>query len=146
MPGVPVPSTPGVTASKFSLTIDGVEIAQFSELMGITTEVELAELQSGELSKRVPRRVPPTVTLRRGHTKDMGIFTWHESVVEGQLAAARKSASLTCYGSDGKPVAKYFLENCWPSRIEIGRSKPETGEGLPETVTLRCDRLQRISV
>jgi hypothetical protein len=57
-----------LTAAGFSLTVDGIEIGQFSELVAINSEVEPVE------------RKPPTVTLKRGKSKDMGIFAWHQSV------------------------------------------------------------------
>jgi phage tail-like protein len=143
MPGGTVPA-PVATVARFSITIDGVEIGQFSDLVAISSTVEPAEVESGELSRPAARKIPPTVTLRRGHTKDMGIFTWHEAVLGG-VPKAKKSASLTMYSADGKPVAKYFLESAWPSEVSITGLKSEAGEVLQETVTLTCDRLQRVS-
>jgi phage tail-like protein len=137
--------TDAVTASRFSLTIDGVEIAQFSELAGITTEVEAVEFSGRAPQKAPARRKPPTVTLKRGMNRDMGIFAWHQSVVEGQIAAARKSCTLTMYATDGTATAKYHLENAWPSKVEISGLKAGSSEVLYETVTLTCDDLQRVA-
>ena len=41
----------------------------------------------------------------------------------GDMAAARKSCSLVMFNTKGKPVARYHLENAWPSKIEIGALK-----------------------
>jgi phage tail-like protein len=142
MPGATEP--PVVTVARFSITIDGVEIGQFSELVGITSEVEPVEFQSGEPLKPAARRIPPTVTLKRGHNKDMGIFAWHESVLSGGVKA-RKNCSLMMYGADGKPVGRYYLESAWPSKVDISGIKSDTGDVLFETVTLTCDGLQRIA-
>jgi hypothetical protein len=121
-----------LTAARFSLTIDGVEIGQFSELVGINSEVEPVE------------RKPPTVTLKRGKNKDLSLFAWHQSVVEGQLAAARKSCTLTMYATDGTATAKYYLESAWPSKVEISGLKAGASEVLYETVTLTFDDIQRM--
>jgi len=142
--------TEALTAAKFTLTIDGVEIGQFSELAGISSEVEPVELveSTGEtlLLKKLPgKRKPPTVTLKRGKNKDLGVFAWHQSVVEGQLAAARKSCTLTMYATDGTPVARYHLESAWPSKVEISGLKAGASEVLYETVTLTCDDIQRVT-
>lgn len=136
-----------LTIARFSLTIDGVEIGQFSELGGITSEVELMETTANTLQlKKLPgKRVPPTVTLKRGMNKDTGIFAWHQSVVEGQLAAARKSCTLTMYASDGKPMARYHLESAWPSKVEISALKAGASEVLYETLTLTCEDIQRVT-
>lgn len=122
-----------MTATRFSLTIDGVEIAQFSELAGVTSEVEPVELK------------PPTVTLKRGKSKDLSLLAWHQPVVEGQLAAARKSATLTMYGPDATATAKYYLESAWPSKVEISGLKAGASEVLYETVTLTAEDIQRIA-
>jgi T4-like virus tail tube protein gp19 len=119
-----------VTADSFSLTIDGVEIAQFSELAGISSSVE---------------DTPATVTLRRGKNKDMSVFAWHQSVVEGQLMSARRNATLTMYDRDGTAAARYYLESAWPSKVEISGLKAGASEVLYETVTLTAEDIQRIA-
>jgi hypothetical protein len=132
----PQPEPPGVlhdarAATSFSLTIDGVEIASFSELTGIS---------QGDPSARMP----PTVALKRGKNNSMEIFAWHQSVLEGQPAAARKSCTLVMYAADGTPVARYHLESAWPAKIEIAGLKAGASEVLYETVTVAFDDIQRL--
>jgi phage tail-like protein len=139
-----------LTAARFSLVINGVEIAQFSELAGINSEVEPVELMETDgdklfLKKLPGKRKPPTVTLKRGKNQDMGIFAWHQSVVEGQLAAARKDATLVMYAPDGTRTAKYELEAAWPSKVEISALKAGASEVLYETVTLTCEDIMRVA-
>jgi phage tail-like protein len=134
-----------ITAARFSITVDGVEIAQFSELMGITSEAGPLDLTGRVLQKLPGQRKPPTVTLKRGMTRDTGIFAWHQSVVEGQIAQARKNCALVMYGTDGTATAKYYLENAWPSKVEISALKAGASEVLYETVTLTCDNIQRVA-
>src|ERR1700746_558221 len=112
-----------ITSSRFSITIDGYEIASFSELQGITTQVEPVDFfhsndKSVMLSKLPGKASPPTVVLKRGKNSSMELWTWHEAVLTGDMAAARKSCSLVMYNSDGKPVARYHLENAWPAKLE----------------------------
>jgi phage tail-like protein len=49
------------------------------------------------------------------------------------------------YDSDGHPVARYHLENAWPSQLEVAPLKAGSNEVLYETVTLMCDAAQRIA-
>jgi phage tail-like protein len=140
-----------ITASRFSITIDGYEIAAFSELKGITTEVKPVEhLESTDkelVLKKLPgKREPATVELSRGKTSDMALWAWHEAVLQGDILAARKSASLVMYGADGKPVARYHMENAWPSIVKVGALKAGANDVLMETVTIVCETLQRVSV
>jgi phage tail-like protein len=135
-----------ITAARFSLTVDGVEIAQFSELVSITSQAEPDDL-TGKLLKKLPgKRNPPTVTLRRALTTDVELANWHAAAVEVNTAQARKNADLTIYAADGSPVARYYLENAWPSKLEIGALKAGSAEVLNETVTLTSETAQRIAV
>ncbi|GLZ39452.1 phage tail protein [Actinokineospora sp. NBRC 105648] len=140
-----------LTAARFSITIDGYEIASFSELQGITTEVEPVELMESTdkevVLKKLPGKTKPaTLVLKRGKNSSMELWAWHEAVLMGDIVAARKSCSLIMYGTDGKPVARYHLEHAWPSKLEIGALKAGSSEVLMETVTIVSERIQRVSV
>jgi phage tail-like protein len=139
-----------LTAARFSITIDGYEIASFSELQGITTSVEVVDfVESSDkeiIIKKLPgRKNPPTLVLKRGKNSGMELWGWHEAVLSGNMAAARKSCSLVMYNVEGKPVARYHLEHAWPSKIEIGALKAGASEVLMETVTMVCEHIQRVA-
>ncbi|GAA0815908.1 phage tail protein [Spirilliplanes yamanashiensis] len=139
-----------LTAARFSITIDGYEIASFSELQGITTEVEPVDfLESTDkevVFKKLPgKRKPPTIVLKRGKNSSMELWAWHEAVLQGNIVAARKSCSLIMYNYDGAPVARYHLEQAWPSKLEVGGLKAGASEVLMETVTIVCENIQRVS-
>ncbi|HEY9379038.1 MAG TPA: phage tail protein [Jiangellaceae bacterium] len=135
---------------RFSLTTDGVPIGQFFDV-AINSEVEPVELmeQDGNrtLLRKLPgKRNPPTITLKRGKNEDRGIFAWHQSLLDpGQAAQARRDCTLTMFDASGTPLARYFLENAWPAKIEIGALKASGNEIMVETVTLVCDDLQRLT-
>lgn len=139
-----------ITAARFSLTIDGVEIAAFSELQGITSEVEPVELMESTdkevvLKKSIGRIKPATITLKRGKNTSLELWAWHEAVLSGNIVAARKSCSLVMYSTDGKPVARYHLEHAWPSKLEISALKAGSSETVMETVTIVSERIQRVA-
>ncbi|HVF13628.1 MAG TPA: phage tail protein [Acidimicrobiales bacterium] len=134
---------------RFELTIEGHSLAVFSELVSISSAIEIADAISSSstetILKKLPgKRNPPTVTLKRGMTRNIEMAAWHELVILGDIAAARKSCSLTMFNAKGDPVARYHLTDAWPQRIEIGVSG--TSGVLTETVTMTCDFIQRVSV
>jgi phage tail-like protein len=49
------------------------------------------------------------------------------------------------FNSEGKPVAKYWLEKAWPSKMELAGLKAGASEVLMETVTLTCEYIQRVA-
>jgi phage tail-like protein len=145
MPKARTDTTAGIAPTRFSLTIDGVEVAQFSELSSIKSEIAPDDL-AGLLLKKLPgKRTPPTITLRRGMTADDQMWTWHESARQSH-GDGRKSASLTMYNATGKPVVRFHLENAWPSKVEISALANKPGEVLYEVVTLTCEDMQRVAV
>ena len=139
-----------ISASRFSLTIDGYEIATFNKLLGISSEAEASEYweTSGDnvtVNKLPGKFKPPSITLKRSANGSLELWSWHESVRTGQMNAARRSASLTMFNSEGKPVAKYWLEKAWPSKVELVGVKAGSTNALVETVTLTAEYIQRVA-
>src|SRR5262245_44509969 len=139
-----------ITAVFFFKQKTAYEIASFSELQGVRTEIKTVEfIESGDkglVQMNIPSNpVLATLTLRRAQTQDPQMWTWHEAARFGEMGAARKSCSLVMFDASGKPVARYHLENAWPCKIELGALKAGSSEVLMETVTLVCDHLQRVA-
>ena len=143
MPGVP--KLPDVT--RISLTVDGQEIAQFSELVGISYEVDAVEFREGGDADHVRllpgKSKPPTIALQRPLTSGLELWAWHDAVRAGDIAAYRKSITLVLYDNAGKPVARYHLEHAWPSKVEVHAVEGSTKK-LLERLTLTCEALQRV--
>jgi phage tail-like protein len=143
-----VPKQPDqLTVARFSIVVDGVELAAFSGLEGITTEIEASvAIQSGvkqPIGATIGTPKLPMVELERGLTADMRLSAWHESARQSD-PESRKSCSLVMYNVDGKPVARYHMENAWPAKIEIGALKAGATEVLMERATFVCEELRRV--
>lgn len=138
------PATQPITAARFAITIDGVEVASFSELGSIVSSVEVAPPTAGAPSGAVIRSA--RVTLVRGMTRTADMWAWHELVARGGPTAALKNASVVAYDKDNKPVARFYLENAWPSKVELGPGLAAQGpaDTPMETVTIVCEHIQRV--
>ncbi len=133
-----------LTAARFSISIDGVEIASFSELMGISSSVDVVERnRSGARPERFA--VEGLVSLGRPLTGSLELSKWHEQAIS-KGPRIRKDMVLTVHGTDDRPVARYYLENAWPAKIEIGALKAGASEVLLETVTMTCEFIQRVPI
>ena len=137
-----------MTPARFSITIDGVAIASFSELQGLKSGVEPDQLtlaidKKDKLALKAPsKRTPAVVTLRRAKNADLGLFIWHSDAL--RASTGRRDAALVMFSADGEAAARYHLENAWPCKVEIGSLKAGASEVLYETVTIVCDRLERV--
>lgn len=138
-----------ISAARFAITIDGTSVGAFTELDALVSEVDttdfLSAIDKGVLKKLPGKRTPPTVTLKRGLDNSMEMWAWHEAVLLGDMASALKTCTLEMYDQNGNPVARYHLENAWPSKVEVGGLRAGSSEVLMETVTLVCEHLQRVS-
>lgn len=139
-----------LTAARFGLSIDGHSMAVFSELAGITTEVETVDyMPSGEhetvfLNRYAATRKPVSVRLRRPRSSNMEMWTWHEAA---RLNPRRLPKKVFLDLQEGaKPAPRYCLVNAWPSKIEIGGLKAGGTTSMMETVTMTCEFIQRVSV
>jgi phage tail-like protein len=147
-----VPTDPDpVTAARFSIVIDGVEIAAFRELEGISSGadpedfVDSSRATGPVLTKLPAMRKPPAVVLTRGLTNGQELAAWHQLVLTGDITAAAKSVSLVVYNTEGTPIARWFLDHAWPSKLEVSAIQAGSSEILMETVTLVAERIQRVA-
>lgn len=148
--GTPVDA---IVASRFSVQIDGVEVATFTELGGIFSEVEPIDYYHNTASGNAPvlSKLPgkfkaPTMTLKRGSDSNMYMWGWHEALVGGALDKCRRSGCVYMMDTTGKRVAAYEFHNAWVSKMSLSGLKAGASEVLIEECTLTCEAMLRISV
>ncbi len=136
------------TPTRYVLVAGQGQLGTFSELRGLSTEVEVTDYMSagdkGAAYKRVAGRQAPKLTLKRAHTKSEELWAWHEAVVRGDPMAQR-NVTLAMQDAEGRTVASYYLESAFPSKIEVGTQKVGSSETLTETVTVVGQHIQRLS-
>jgi phage tail-like protein len=134
-----------VSAARFVITADRMTEIAFSELSGITSEVEVSDYMSSNrlgvsLAKQFGKTKPATVVLKRGVDQDMALWTWHQEVLAG-MATARRTCSLILLDIAGVIKQTYDLTNAWPSKLEIGGMKAGDSAAAIATVTLTCEQI-----
>ncbi|MEW2811108.1 phage tail protein [Streptomyces massasporeus] len=136
-----------ISAARFVVSFDGTAPSYFSELSGITSEVEpteyiAADARTGAIvhTKQFGKTKPPTVTLKRGVDGTGHLMAWHGMVRAGN-PGARMTGTLELQNASGQPQATYRLINAWPSKIEIGNMKAGASEIVLETVTFTCEEV-----
>ncbi|HEY6058336.1 MAG TPA: phage tail protein [Candidatus Limnocylindrales bacterium] len=147
-----LPSLPmdAIASYHFSVEIDGVELAQFSELSGITSEIDVIDLkentaQGKPIIKKLPgARKPPTITLKRAKNSSTALWDWHYAMYEGKVADARKNGSVVLYDYTFGEVSRYNFVNGWVSKVTMGSAKAGSNEVLMEEVSIVCEELKRV--
>lgn len=135
-----------LTAPRFVLTVNGRDLGSWHKVSGLDVV-----FGTGADGRSINMKLPgstkqPNIELTRPRGHDLEMHSWHELVILGDVAAARKSCTLTMYDTYGKPVARYHLESAWPSKVEIGGlTAGAAGHVLYETVTLTCEHIRRVA-
>ena len=60
--------------------------------------------------------VSQAISLTGGQTYSPELAAWHETVLKGNIVAARKRCSIVMYNYDGSPVSTYNLKQAWPTK------------------------------
>ena len=98
---------------QFALDTGGAVTGYFSEVGGIGSESDVVEhkvvdAKGNSLVQKLPGRLKWTdVSLKRGVTDNMEIWTWRKMVEDGDLKGARKNCTITMFDANyrhGRPM------------------------------------------
>src|SRR5256886_16147074 len=116
--GVPnVSNNDAFAARNFAIEVDGTMIAQFTELSGLTSEMEVTELkENGPDGKLIIKKIPgahktPTLTLKRAKNDSMELYNWHKAALDGKVKEARKNGSGNLYEYQAGERARWNFIN-----------------------------------
>lgn len=147
--GLPSLPNDAIASYHFAVEIDGVEIAQFAEISGITSEMDVIEFaevtpDGKSLIRKVPgKKKPPTITLKRAKNVSTSLWDWHYQAKQGKIGEARRNGSIILFDYANGEVARYNFLNAWPSKITMGTLKAGSNEMLMEECSIVCEDLER---
>lgn len=132
----------------YQIEIDGVTIAQFKEVSGLSAEIQVIEHKENKkggipVIKKLPgARKWGDIQLKRGKTDDPGWWKWIKLVQEGKIDEARKNGSVVLYDYTRGEKARFNFLNAWPSKVSIGSLQAGGSEIAIEEVTLVHEGLE----
>lgn len=139
-----------IAANRFSLSIDGVSVASFSELQGITTKVDVIEFrestETGVKIVKIPGATAPEgeVKFKMAMGANLEMNSWLEAAQAGMMAQARKSCSLVMFDAENKAVARFYLENAWPSKCVLSPARAGGNDVLQQEWSITYETIQRV--
>ena len=138
-----------LTTHIYQVEIDGIELAQFQEISGISIERQVIEhratLPGGhEEIKKIPGPIKyGDITLKRGMTDNQDLFDWMADVVEGKVDAARRNGSIVEYDTQYNEINRWNFVNAWISKWEAPSHKANANEVAVESITLTVERIEK---
>jgi phage tail-like protein len=146
---MPARATDPLIGYSFSLDVQGTLTGFFTEVSGLGSETEIVEHKitdpSGrDLVQKIPGRTKYTdITLKRGVTAMMDIWTWRKMVESGDIVGARKNATITMFDQSLNAVAKWNLENAWPTKVSGPSISAEGSTVTIEEVSITFEMMER---
>lgn len=134
----------------FALDIQGQVTGYFTEVSGIGSESEVAETKVvNEKGVQVVLKVPGRlkwgdITLKRGITSNVDIWTWRKLVEDGDVKGARKNGSITMFDQSLTPKAQWDFKNAWPSKVSGPAPKSDSNELVVEELTIVHEYIVRV--
>ena len=135
----------------FMLQLEGSVAGYFTECSGIGSEHEViahkvVDEQGHEIVRKIPGRLKwQDVSLKRGITSDLEIWTWRQAAVEGKMSDSRKNCTITMMSRDYSPVAVWHFHNAWPSKVTGPNLKADSNEFGVEELTIVHEGMWRES-
>ncbi len=132
-------------ANAFTVTIDGIEVPRVIEVSGLKHEVDKIELkQQTKDGKYIVRQLigrpkAGEITVTRGLTESKTVTDWLKTVMEGDVAGARKTAAVALLDYKGETLKTYNFVNCWVQSVELNSLKAGATEQATEKFTICYD-------
>ncbi len=131
----------------FNFTVDigaGDELG-FSEVEGLSGEIEVIEYREGADRVNTARKLPglakfSNVKLKRGITGRTDLFEWWKTVRDGQVQ--RRNVTITLLDEQRQPVMRWLLRNAWPVKVEGPALNASGNEVAIETLELAHEGLE----
>lgn len=139
-----------LTTFLFGLKITGVSFgstgeAFFHSVGGLKSETEVTDYQSGGANggtQKIPGALHfGDITLKRLVNADASLAAWRKLVEDGNVQAARHPGTIVLYDKQNKEIARWNIQNAWPSRLSI-ELDPDTGDPV-EVITLAVEGIRR---
>jgi phage tail-like protein len=139
-----MPLEPGdvVAGYSFQVEIDGVTLAQFKEVSGISSEIQVIEHRENTkgglpVMKKLPgHRKSGDITLKRGRTDDKALWEWHKKVQDGDIKGARKNGSVVLFDFAHGELSRWNFVAGWPSKVNLGQMQAQGNDVLVEECTI----------
>jgi len=116
----------------FVVEIEGVAVADFSEVSGLSSETTVIEYRTGAM-RGSTRKLPgltkySNITLKRGITSGTELWEWRQHVVDGE-------------GDRGQELLRWNLVNAWPCKWQGPSFDAKGNEVAIETLELAIEGL-----
>jgi len=128
----------------FLVEIDGLTVAGFTEVGGLTLESDVIEYREGSDTATV-RKLPglrkySNITLKRGYTQNVELWDWRKTVIDGKTQ--RKSGSIILLDEGRNEALRWNFSEGWPVKWEGPALNATANEAAIESLELAVEGVE----
>lgn len=105
---------------RFTVAVDGMNTAAFTEFRMPSLEVETVEIKEGGQNTfvhKLPVRVKVgSATLRHGISRDLSLLRWYLEVLEGKIDDATRQVIVVMYDTHHLPMITWYFNEAYPTK------------------------------
>ena len=136
--------------NSFSLEVDSVALALFTEVSGLESATDVTEIvqqmaDGKTWKKRLPAadaNKPGTLTLK---TKSVGaaeaLWKWRKEIIDGKSTDALRNGSIVIYDNQMAEQGRWNFVNGWPSKLSIGALSAGSNDAVDIELSLEYENL-----
>lgn len=122
----------------FTIEIDGLSVAGFTEVGGLTSETEAFDYREGS-DNNIVRKLPgltsvTPISLKRGFTSNVELWDWRKTTIDG--LTERKSGAIILLNEARKEVMRWNFKEGWVSKWEGPGLNATTNEAAIEALEI----------
>ena len=123
----------------FRVEIDGLAVAAFSEVSGLTAEGDAVDYREGtdlinNVRKLTGLRKYANLMFKRGYVQDNSLWQWYQQIANGENV--RRNGSVILMNEAHADVMRWNFENAWLNKIEGPGLKASGNEVAIESMEL----------
>jgi phage tail-like protein len=105
----------------FRVEIEGLPVAAFSEVSGLTADGDPADYREGTdpvnwVRKLTALRKFTYIMCKRGYTQDDTLWQWYQRIANGE--PDRRNGSIVLMNEAHQDVMRWNFENAWINKVE----------------------------
>lgn len=128
----------------FLVEVQGLTVAGFTEVSGITSESDVIEYREGSDAARM-RKLPAlfkfgNITLKRGYTLNRELWEWRKTTLDG--VTARKDGAVVLLDEARVPRLRWEFFQAWITKYEGPALNATANEAAIESIELAVEDVQ----
>jgi phage tail-like protein len=134
-----------VRAYNFKVQLDGVTVAGFREVSGLSFTTDVVEYREGTDQPLHPRKLRgirkfANIVCKKGMTNNKELFNWYKQTLNGD-PKDRKNGAVILTDEEHKQIQRWNFDNAWITKWEGPMLNATANDVAVETIEIAVERV-----